>query len=162
MPETRIRRHRLAAVADVLVRGDDHRHLRGEPHALAQRGRGRFVRDLRVEGGERRHRRAQHVHRVRALDRADDFIGRFRQRARRFQLGFECLELAARGQLAPENQIAGFLEGRALGEIVDRIAAVEQLACAPVDEADARAVEVHPLSPRWTSIFSVASIIVFS
>ena len=35
-----------------------------------------------------------------------------------------------------------FLEGRSFGEIVNRIAAVQQLARAAVDEADLRAIEV--------------------
>ena len=147
MPETRFGWHRRAAVADVFVRSDDHRHLRGKPHPLAQSRFRRCVRNFRVEGGERRHRRAQHVHRVRALHRADDVVHRRRQHARRLQLGLEGLELGPLGQFPLEEQVAGLLEGRALGEVVNRIAAVEQLAPSPLDEADARAIEVHPLEP---------------
>jgi hypothetical protein len=43
------------------------------------------------------------------------------------------------------QQVARFLERRALGEVVDRIAAIQQLARAAVDVADLRAVEVDAL-----------------
>jgi hypothetical protein len=53
VPERIIGRDGRAAVADLLVRGDDHRHLGGQPHGLAQRGGGGVVADLRVERGQR-------------------------------------------------------------------------------------------------------------
>jgi len=145
MAQSRIRRHRRAAVADVIVRSDDHRHLRREPETLAQRGRGRVVGHLGVEGRERRDRGAQHVHRMGTCERADDVVRGGRQRARGLQLRVERFELGACRQLAVEEQVAGFLERRALGQVVDRIAAIEEFTGAAVDEADARAVEIHAL-----------------
>ena len=44
MAERPVRRDRLAAVANMLVRGDYHRHLRRQPHALAQRAVGPICR----------------------------------------------------------------------------------------------------------------------
>ncbi len=80
-----------------------------------------------------------------SLHRADDVENAGGQAARGLQLGREGIELGARRQLALEQQVAGFLERRALREVVDRVAAIEKLARAPVDEAHARAVEMHAL-----------------
>src|SRR5690606_33385083 len=46
---------------------------------------------------------------------------------------------------ALQQQVAGLLEARMLGEIVDRVAAVAQLAGTAIDVADPRAVEVDAL-----------------
>ena len=58
-------RDRLEPGADARMGGDDHRHLRAQPHALAQRRRARIIGRVRIEAGERGHRRAQHIHRMR-------------------------------------------------------------------------------------------------
>ena len=145
MREVGIRRHRLPSAADRLVCGDDHRHLRGQAHAFAHRRcRGKIV-NLGVESSQRGHGRAQHVHRMRIANGANDVDHSRGQRARSPEAGLESIELCPRRQLAMEQQVARFLERRAGGEIVDRIAAVEKLAGAPVDEAHARAVEIHAL-----------------
>src|SRR5262249_7924243 len=86
--------------------------------------------------------RAQHVHGMSMLDGADDFVDALGQRARSLEFVRECVELGASRQLALQQQVAGFLERRALGEIVDRVAPVAQLAGATIDVADARAVEI--------------------
>ncbi len=143
MAEARVGRHGLAPIADMLVRGDDHRHLGGEPDTFAQRRRGRFIGGLGIKRRECRHRGAQHVHRVGAPDQSDHVVDLRGQRARGLQFRRECVELRARGQFALQQQVAGFLEGRMRGKLMDRIAAVTQLAVASVDIAHARAVEVQ-------------------
>ena len=55
-----------------LVRGDDGRHLGGQPNPLGERPFRCGVRDIRLERGQRRHRRAQHVHGVCVLRRTND------------------------------------------------------------------------------------------
>ena len=145
VPQARIRRHRFAAMADVLVGRHDHRHLRGQPDALAQRRFGRVVGDLGIEGGERGNRGAQDIHRVRRFCQPDQLENFVRKPAGGPELFGEGLELAARRQLAAQQQMARFLEGRAFSEVVDGVAAVAQFAGAPVDEAHARAVEVDAL-----------------
>jgi hypothetical protein len=112
--------------------------------SVAVRGK---VADLGIEGGERRHRGSQHVHRMRRAHQADDVENSRRKRACRLELGVEALELGARRQFAVQQKAAGLLERRARGEVVDRIAAIEELACAAIDEADARAIEVNALQP---------------
>ncbi len=70
-----------------------------------------------------------------------------RQLARGFQVGVKAGEFLLPGQLAVEQQVARLLEGRAFGEVVNRVPAVAQLAGAPIDVADARAVEVDACKP---------------
>jgi len=43
----------------------------------------------------------------------------------------ECLELGLRGQLAVDEQVADLEEGRLLGELVDRNAAVGRIPASP-------------------------------
>ena len=143
VPKARVGRHRLAAVADVLVRRDDHRHLGREPDALAQRRVRGFVSGLRIECREGGDAGAKDVHGVGILDRSDELVERRGQLARRHQLLSEISELQPGGQLALEEQVHGLLKVRALRKVVDGVAAVAQLARAPVDIAHARAVEVH-------------------
>ena len=140
--ERRVGGDRLLAGADARMRGDDHRHLRRQPHGLAQRRLARIVGGLRIESGERGRRRAQHVHRMRRFDGADNVEHRRRQLACRLQFGIEGRELLLVRQFAVEQQPRGFLEARMLGKIVDRIAAIAQLAGLSVDEGAGRAVEV--------------------
>ena len=143
--ECRVGRHRLEPGTDARMGGDDHRHLRGQPHALAQRGLARIVGGFGIERGERGHRRAQHVHRMGALKGAHDVEHRRRQLARRFQLGIEGRKLPRARQIAVQQQPGGLLEARMLGQIVDRIAAIAQLAGLAVDEGAGRAVEIDAL-----------------
>jgi hypothetical protein len=101
----------------------------------------------KIERAERRDGGAQRIHRVRPLHHLQHVVDRPRQHARGLQLLVERGKRVARRQLALQKQIARFLERRVLGEVVDRVAAVAQLARAPVDEAHARAVEVDVLQP---------------
>jgi len=77
------------------------------------------------------------------LDRSDEFVERLGQFARCLQLSGEFLKLRPGRQRTLEEQVHGFLEGRALGKIVDGITAIAQLALASVDIAHLRTVEVH-------------------
>jgi hypothetical protein len=61
--------------------------------------------------------------------------------------GLELFELARRRQLAVKQQVADLEEMRLLGQLVDRVAAMQKLALVAVDEGDgavADAVEVKP------------------
>ncbi len=64
-----------------------------------------------------------------------------------FQVGVKAGEFLLAGQLPVEQQVAGLLEGRAFGEVVNRVPAVAQLAGASIDVADARALEVDAAEP---------------
>ena len=90
-------RHRRAAVADVLVRCDDHRHLRSEPHAFAHDRLRRVVGHVGIEGSERRHRSTQHIHRMRIFCNFNQFVDLRRQLARSFQVGFKASEFLLTG-----------------------------------------------------------------
>ena len=121
MAQPGARRHRLLAAAQPVVRGDHHRNLGGQTDPLAAGRVRRVVSRLRVVRGERGHRRAQHVHGVRVLHRADDIVDRLREQARFLERPVEGLELAPGGKLAVQQQIGGLLEGGVGGEIVDRV-----------------------------------------
>jgi hypothetical protein len=130
------------------VRRHDHRHLRGEADALLAHGFRGVVEGVGLEGGEGGeggYGRAQHVHRVAVLHRLDDRQDLARQAARRLQLGIEFGELLCRGEFAVKQEIGRLLEARMLGEVMDRIAAISQLARLAVDEAGAGAFEINAL-----------------
>src|SRR5437868_2017962 len=82
------------------------------------------------------------MRRTHRMDHVEDIAG---QGACGLELGVESRALRLGRQLAVREQVARFLEARMLGEVVDRITAVAQLARAPVDEANGGAVEVDPL-----------------
>src|SRR5437764_6155946 len=82
---------------------------------------------------------------MRRCEHADDLVGCGGKRPRGFELTIELLELAPGRQLAVQQQMAGLLEDRALGEVVDGVASIQQFTRAAVDKAYARAVEDHTL-----------------
>jgi hypothetical protein len=79
---------------------------------------------------------------MRRLDGADNVEHLCRQPARRLQLGVETRELLLVRQLAPEKQKGGFFKARMLGQVVDRVAAIAQLAGLSVDKCAGRPVEI--------------------
>ena len=105
----------------------------------------RIVGDLWVERGQCRDCSAQHVHGVRGLHGLDDVEDRRRQLAGGLQLGVDAGQLRLGRQLAVQQQVGGLLEGRVLGQIVDGIAAIAQLAGLAVDESSFRPLEVDIL-----------------
>ena len=145
MTEIGARGNGLPAPADVLVGGDDHRHLGGEADSLAQRRLAGVVGALRIEGAERGHRGAQHFHRVRVGDGADDVVDGARQLARLAQAALEVGEARTLRQLALEEQAGGLLESGAPGEVVDGVAPVAELPRPSIDETGGRPVEVDAL-----------------
>ena len=131
--------------ADAVHRRDDRRHLRDEVDAGWQpRLDRRFVAAL-VERDDRGDGRAQDVHRVRGLHAIDDLDDGVGDRPRRLELAVEPRELCARRQGAVEEQVARFLERRVLRQVVDVVAAIDELSGFAVDEADARLVEYDAL-----------------
>ena len=145
MAQPFIRSYRLEPLAQSRVRGDDHRHLRGQANAFADYGLARIVARLRIEGGKRRNRGAQHIHRMRRCDGANDGQDRRWQFARGFQFAIEFRKLRLGRQLAAQQQPRRLFECRMFGKIVDRIAAVAQFADAAVDEGARRPVEIDAL-----------------
>ena len=145
MAEVGARRYRVPALANMVVRGHDHRHLRGEPDALAAGRVERVVARLGVVRGKRGHGGPQHVHGVRVLHRADHVVDCAGQRAGLLQRPVEGLELGPRREFAVQQQVGGLFERRVRGEIVNGVAAVAELAGPPIDERGRRAVEAKVL-----------------
>ena len=56
--------------------------------------------------------------------------------------GIEARELLLVRQLAVEKQKSGFLKARMLGQVMDRVAAIAELAGLSVDECAGRSVEI--------------------
>ena len=139
------RRHRSSALADVVVCGHDHRHLRREPDALAAGRLHRVVAGFGIERGERGHRGPQHVHRMRILHRPDDVVNGAGELARLFHRAVEGVELRRGRELAVQQEVGGLFERRVRGEIVDRVAAVPELAGPTIDERGGRSVEAQLL-----------------
>jgi hypothetical protein len=120
--------------------GDDRRHLGDEPDRrhLALPGVvdvGRIV----VEGRHRARDAADDRHRVRVAPEAAEEIGHLVVKHGVLRdPALEVLDLRGRRQLAVEQQVADLEEVRLLGELLDRVAAIEQLALVAVDEGDRR------------------------
>ena len=140
--ERLVGRDRFLPFADARMRGNDHRHLRCQPHGLAQGRFARIVRRVGIECRQRRCRRAQHIHRMRRLDGTNNVEHRRGKLARRLELGVEARELLLARQFAVEKQKSGFLEARMLGQVMDRVAAIAELAGLSVDERAGRPVEI--------------------
>jgi len=66
--------------------------------------------------------------------RADDIEHRRGQLARRLELGVEACELLLGWQFAVEQEPCGLLEAGMFGEVMNRIAAIAQLAGLAVDK----------------------------
>ncbi len=90
----------IASVANVVVGGDDHRHLRSQSNPFANGGLAGVVANFRIKTRQRRHRGAQHVHGVSVFDRANDVVDGWRDLARGFELRVEGFELRSGGKLA--------------------------------------------------------------
>src|SRR5262249_46468502 len=105
--ELRIRRDRRLAAANALPRGDQRRHLRGEPDRLANLGLAGIVAAVGIEGGERGDAGAQHFHRRRLLGQCAqqrEQLGRQLARRRRAQrLEERVVLLLGRKRAVPEQ-----------------------------------------------------------
>ena len=90
-----------------------------------------------VERAERRDRRAEHRHRVgvarEAVEEGAQVLVQHRVPADGV---LEAAQLVARRQLAVDEQVGDLDEGRLLGQLVDRVAAVAQDALVAVDVGD--------------------------
>ena len=118
--------------------GDDRRHLGDHPDRrhLALPGVGDVGRVV-VEGRHRAHGAADDRHRVRVAPEAAEEVGHLLvQHGVVGDPADEVLELRRGRQLAVEQQVGDLEEVRLLGELLDRIAAVEQLALLAVDVGD--------------------------
>jgi len=89
---------------------------------------------------QRRHRRAQHRHRLRVFRAGLEEVHQlFGQGGFRRELFLEPLQLGGRRQLTVPEQIHDFLEGRLADQLAYVIAAVHQLSLLTVDKANFRA-----------------------
>ena len=118
--------------------GRDARHLGDQPDRLQPpRVDIEDVLRVRIEGRERPHRAQEHAHRVRvvaeALEELLDVLVEHRVHRDAMRPG---LQLAFARQLSEENQKRGLEEIALFGQLLDRIAAIEQDAFVAVDEGD--------------------------
>ena len=142
----------VAGVGEVVVRvgvghahrvpvgkGGDRRHLGEQPVGLNPPGC-RIVNLFRigVEGRERTHRRDQHPHRMGVVPEAvheglDVLVD---DRVQRDVVG-PLPEVLRGGQLSLDDQVRRLEEGAPLGELLDRVAPIEEHALVAVDVGDA-------------------------
>ena len=137
--QVRIRRDGIGAAGDPMPGGGNGRELGGQPDGFAQVGFAGVVRRVRVEGGQERHGRTEHVHGCRAArdgpQQVQDFLGQYPAGA---ELRVEFRQLARAGQVAVPQQAGGFLETGMGGEVVNVVAPVEHSALHAIDETDGR------------------------
>src|SRR5207342_2741458 len=81
-------------------------------------------------------------HRMRRLDGTNNVEHRRGKLARRLKLGVEARELLLARQFAVEKQKSGFLEARMLGQVMDRVATIAELAGLSVNKRAGRPVEI--------------------
>jgi hypothetical protein len=118
--------------------GRHRRHLRQQPvHRDLEVARIARVERIRVEGGQRADGRRARGHRVRVLrqeaEEAPEVLVEHRVDADRAD---EVGDLLARRQLPVDQQVRDLEEVAALGQLLDRVAAVAQDALLAVDEGD--------------------------
>ena len=145
MAEIGARRHRVPVLPEVVMRGDDHRHLRGEADPLPPGGLEGVVPRLRVVRGEGGYRGAEHVHGMRIAYRPDDVVDGGGEAPGLLQRRVEGGELGRGRELAVQQEVGGLLEGRAGREIVDRVSAIPELAGSAIDEGRGGTVEAEVL-----------------
>jgi hypothetical protein len=128
------------APVPVRVRGEG-RDLRDQPVQLrAPRLLVEDVLGFRIEGRERGDGAGQDAHRMRVVAEAVDELADVLVHHRVIgDVAREGLELRAVGQLTVDQQVRGLEKARALGELLDRIAAVVQDALVAIDVRDAAA-----------------------
>ena len=98
-----------------------------------------------VEGGQCGNAGAEGVHGVAGLDQVEDLDDLVGKDAVGPQGAVEAGQLLLVGQAAVEEQVCGLFEGGVLRQVVDIVAAVEELAFLAVDEAGLRGVQVDIL-----------------
>src|SRR5690606_11876887 len=143
--QLRVGRDRGAAIPDLLMRGDNHRHLGAQSYALAQGRLAAVVRRFRIECCKRRNSGAQNIHRMGILHGGNDVQHSRWELTGRLEVLIELGKLAPSRQLTIEQQVRSLLERRMLSEVMDGIAAVTQLTCLAVDECRGGTLEVDVL-----------------
>ena len=122
--------------------GGDYANLRGDaPRPFPADLDGCFISNVWIVKAEHRHRRAHHIHRRgifwRALDKIDNSIRQFSLTA---QLIRAALQFLAIRQLVVPKKINNFLVTDFAGQLVDVVAAVNELALVADDVAQSRRV----------------------
>ncbi len=132
------RRDDLLALADAVEGGHERGQLGGEADRLALVGLAAHVLGLVVIGGEHGEGGAHGRHRVGVRRRVvAEVVHEIRvDGARLAHLGRHLVELRLVRHLAVPQEVAGLLEGGVLGQVLDAVAAVEQLALLAVDERE--------------------------
>ena len=140
---------RVIAVPEPVKGSDDGWHFRDEANDRLPVALGVHHVASRVEHAHRSHAGLQGVHRVPGFREAlDEVLQLVLDPPVVAELVVEVGQLALAGQLALEQQPAGFLEAAFAGERFDGDAAVFQPSPLAVDEADARLRHRHIRQPR--------------
>ena len=130
---------------DEVMCRDERRHLRGQPHTVAQECLLPGRKAVRLQRRQCRHRSAQHVHRVAVLADADDVENRIRHRPCCAQLCVKVCKFLRVRQFALHQQVAHLFERGMLGQIMDRIAPILQRSSGAVDVAHPGPFEIDAL-----------------
>jgi hypothetical protein len=125
-----------------VVGGDDCGELSRETAGLIKVCLRRSVVRLRVKASHGGYSGAQDIHGVAVFDGSQDIDHLLGDGAALGQTGRELIQLAAVGELAVPEEIGGLLESGLVGQVVDVVAAVEQLASLAIDVAGLRSIEV--------------------
>src|SRR5690606_32661221 len=138
----------FVAAAEPVVRGEDGGHLGGEAGGRLLQLRVRKVARLRVLGAEQLDGDFERAHRPDfGPDFAEDALDEVVEAAFGVELRLEFVELLlVREALIPE-EVGNLFEGGVLGQVVDVVARVNQLAFQPIDSAELGGGYVYSLEP---------------
>ena len=146
----------VARIADrpadriAIARCRDRRRLRDQ----ADRGEAALRRIVHVERvvierRERTDRCAQHRHRMRVvMETVEEVLQRLAHHRVMRDLVLELAELGLGRQVAVDQQVGDFEKARVLGQLLDRVPAIQQYALVAVDERDRAAARCRRHEPR--------------
>ena len=138
--------HRLQTLPQSVVGGDDCGPHGRQPDSFANSCFNGIVIYVRVEPGKRRDAGAQGVHWVTVLGQQFQYLDHIiRDATVGPQSGVKISQLLLSGELGIEQQIDYFFKRRLLGQIVDVVTTIQQLAFLPVNEAGLSGVKVDIL-----------------
>ena len=119
MRKRRIGRDWLSAMTKCLVQGNEHRHLRRQPHALAPCRIDPVVLAVLIEAGQSRDRSSENGHGMSILDLCDQLDDGSRDLPGANEFVTKPVELFALRQSAMDQKIGRLLESRMLRQIVN-------------------------------------------
>ncbi len=143
MAKAKVRGDRRSAIAKRLMRGDQGRDLSGQFQSVFDKS---LFASLLAAAIQRRHRRygcSQHVHRMAVLASVDHTQHRIGNFAVGFQLRIKLCKLVSGWQLSVDQQIANLFKGCMGGQIVNRIATINQLSFRAINVRHAGSLEIN-------------------